>query len=229
MKKIRVLSAITLFSLSLPAQTPRYDIRGVYQRSVTEHVLHSAKTMDDLLPGYPASWIDSYASSELTLTDHGKTLKAVGLNDTLTTEQLGLLKTADLRSELRIRIRYTGKVFVTNAIEHNTLETVMTVVPETEATYPGGNNALMGYVKEHSPFESMKPDPKNTQQVLIRFTVNEEGKTCDVRILRSSGNKTTDKHFLKLLRKMPAWKPAENKGRRVTQDFELSAGNAGGC
>lgn len=229
MKNFTVLSVIALFSLSLQAQTPHYDVRGVYQRSVTEHVLHNAKTMGDLLPGYPASWIDSYTSSELALTDRGKTLKATGLNDTLTTEQRRLLKTAGLCSELRIRIRYSGKVFVTNAVEHNTLETAMTVIPETEAAYPGGDKALIGYIKEHSPFESTKPDPKNTQQVLIRFTVNEKGKACHAKLLRGSGNKATDKHFLKLLRKMPAWKPAEHKGRRVVQDFELSAGNGGGC
>jgi TonB family protein len=225
MKTNLIFFSLSLLSISVFSQEMNYEVRATYARAIKQEALQSPKLMRDLIEGYPVNWISTYTSSEISATCQGKERKAMSRNDTLSPEQQEILKTADLASKIVITIKYSYLVPVTRVTEHNDIFVSMTVVPENEAQYAGGHEQLIRYLKEHSPSTIPTVNTKERQQLLIRFTINEQGKVIDPKMIRSFGDVETDHSFLELIKNMPAWKPAENpKGIRVKQEFEFVAG-----
>lgn len=229
MKNSLTLSIALLISHSGYSQDLNYEVRGTYARAIKQNVLHEPKRLSDLIDGYPVNWIDSYTSVEISTNCHGKEQKASSTNDSLSTEQQQILKTADLASKVVISVNYNYQVPVTHVVEHNTMHVEMTVVPQSEAQYAGGREKLMHYLKENSP-KVQETASRELQQLIIHFTINEQGKVSHPKIKRSFGDKKTDKQFLKLIQNMPDWKAAETpEGLHVKQEFEFIAGRGGGC
>lgn len=229
MKTSLILSTALLLCISGFSQDLNYDVRGIYARAIKQEKLHAPKQLSDLIEGYPVNWIDSYASVEISASCHGKERKAKSINDSLSPEQQQILQTADLASKIIISVNYSYQVPVTRVVEHNTMHIEMTVVPQSEAQYAGGHEKLMQYLKDNS-FQIPVTTSKELQQLIIRFTINEQGKVSHPKIKRSFGDKETDQHFLKLIQNMPDWKAAENpEGIKVKQEFEFVAGRGGGC
>lgn len=230
MKNSLILIATLLICISGVSQNLNYEIHGTYARAIRQEVLHTPKRIADLIEGYPVNWIDSYASVEISASCQGKERKATSANDSLSSEQQQILKTADLASKIIILVNYNYQVPVTHVLEHNTMHVEFTVVPQIEAQYVGGREKLMQYLKDNSPGITLTTS-KEPQQLIIRFTINEQGKVSHPKINRSFGDKKTDRHFLKLIQNMPDWKAAENpEGIRVKQEFEFVAGRGiGGC
>ncbi len=229
MKTSLILSTVVLLSISGYSQDLNYEVRGTYSRAIKQEMLHAPKRISDLIEGYPVNWIDSYTSVEISASCHGKEQKANSVNDSLSSEQQKILKTADLASKIIISVNYSYQVPVTRVVEHNTMHVEMTVVPQSEAQYSGGHEKLIQYLKENS-LEIPATTSKELQQLIIRFTINEQGKVSHPKIKRSFGDKETDQHFLKLIQNMPDWKAAENpEGMKVKQEFEFVAGRGGGC
>ena len=106
---------------------------------------------------------------------------------------------------------------------------VVTIVPETEAEYPGGFEHLSSYVTESVINKiSDKSTSENIQWAIVSFTVNEEGQVFDAKMSRSSSDIKIDKLLLDAINKMPKWKPAKNYlGLTVKQTFSIPFG--GGC
>ena len=103
-----------------------------------------------------------------------------------------------------------------------------TVIPETEAEYPGGNQQMTQYLKENAIDKIPEISSKQIQQTLVEFTVNEKGETANAKIIKTSGDSETDKLLIEAINKMPKWSPAkDSKGRKVKQEFEFSVGSSG--
>ena len=84
------------------------------------------------------------------------------------------------------------------------------------------------YLRENAINKIPETTSKQLQQVIVGFTVNEEGKIANVQISKTSGDPNTDKLLLEAINKMPKWRPAEDsKGVKVKQEFEFSVGNVG--
>lgn len=231
MKNHLIFFSLSFLCTSLFSQEMSYEVRATYTRAIKQEALQSPKLMSDVIEGFPYNWISSYRSSEISAICQDKERKAISRNDTLSPEQQEILKTADLASKIVITIQYNYLVPVTRVMEHNDIFVTMTVAPETEAQYADGQEQLIRYLKEHSPSAIPAANAKERQQVLIRFTINEQGKVTDPKMIRSLGNAETDHSFLEMIKNMPAWKPAENpKGIQVKQEFEFVAGRGGdGC
>jgi TonB family protein len=224
---LSTLLLLCIFSLGF-AQDLRYEVRGKYVRGVSKEKLISPKTMSDIRPGYPSSMIEGYTSTEIVVNNHGKISKATGANEVLSEAQQGLLQTAEVGSEIEVNIGYIYQNPVTLIPDVRQMHFVITVVPEVEAEYPGGYQALQLYLKENAI--SKIPSAVSTEMppVLIQFTVDEAGKIIDTRVAESSKDPAIDKVLLKAIRKMPDWKPATDAdGKHVPQDFEFSVGNTG--
>ena len=204
-----------------------YVVHGIYSRPVKKEKLIDAKSLSDIIDDYPNNWITSYVSVEILGTCKGKAMKAVTANDKLSKEQINILNTIDLASDVVINVKYNYKEPITNTNENNTMHVVMTVVPEKEAEYIGGYEHLITYLKEKS--RNIIPiQHSNKVQLTVRFTINEGGEITNAKIADTSGDSKTDKLLLEVISKMPNWRPAENiKGIKVKQDFKFSIGKSG--
>lgn len=229
--KIFIITLVCCLTLNTGfSQDLSYEIHGKYSNPVKKIKLDEAKTMSDIIPDYPASWIDRYDSLAILATRNGKVLKAVSSNEQLSLEQKQLLYTIDMGSDISINIDFQYKNVLTDNIEIGTMNYSATLIPEIEAEFIGGDKLLRQYLKENAIDKIPTEDPKEPLKVIIKFTINEDGKVANAKITKESSYPKTDKLLLNAINKMPKWRPAENaKGIRVKQDFVFSVGNMFGC
>jgi len=89
--------------------------------------------------------------------------------------------------------------------------------PSTPAAFPGGLEKWMQFLSRNlnTPGELEAGQKRN---VLVRFTVGEDGSVTQFEIVQSGGE-AFDKEVLRVLKKMPKWKPAIQNGRPVSVLF----------
>lgn len=211
------------------SQDLQYEVRGKHTRGVSKEKLEDAQTMIDIRPGYPSSMIEAYTSTEISVTTKGTVMKATGFNDTLSAEQQTILQMADVGSDINIEVGYVHQNPVTLLPDIRQMNFVLSVVPEVEATYPGGYQELRSYLKKNAIDKIKDGFSKENKIVVIGFTVTETGEITNASIFRSSTDPEIDRLLLKAINRMPKWTPAENaEGVKVQQEFEFVVGN-GGC
>jgi protein TonB len=180
--------------------------------------------------GYEA--VVDYDSVEISAQRNGKLLSASGASGQLTAEQKNILNTTDLGTDVRIKIKFNYKNETSNNNGDKEIKEgglVVTVVPEKEAEYPGGNKQLTDYMVQNIFNKFSGRDIQRVQNVVVNFVINEEGQVVDAKIVRFSTDPQIDKFILNIINKMPAWKPAENsKGIKVKEKFSIPLGG-GGC
>lgn len=180
-----------------------------------------------------------YLSVNITSTHNGKTLTAHSSNDQLSLDQKRVLATADLNTNITIKVKFKYKDLANDAsgyeakiIEGNVS---VTVVPETEAQFPGGytelrnqlTKSVMSKLPSGGAAENMYAD--KISRTVVKFTVNEEGKVMDASISTTSTDPFLDILLVDAIYHLPKWKPAKNaKGQTVKQQFHFSMGS-GGC
>lgn len=208
-----------------------YLVRAKYYRSITIEKIQKAKLVSDLIEGYPNNWITAYISVEISSSCKSVKLNAVSLNDVLSTEQKNLLKKSDVGTDIVITVKHNTKNTITNELEKSEMNVTLTVIPEVEATYIGGYEQMISYLKENSNSKIATLSTKQVQFTSINFSVNKQGKTDNIMLIKSSGNTVIDDVLIELISNMPKWNPAENsKGGFVNQDFEFSVGTrVDGC
>ncbi len=232
MKKSFLSLALLLLFISGYAQELKFNVHGKYTRAVHKETLSSAKTVADLISGYPANWISAYSSVELIGTSGGKNTKLTSTDDLLTNEQHLLLSSADLCSDIVINIKYKYNNGLSGKVENNQIHVTLTLIPDVEAEFSGGADEMNAFIKQNAISKIPEATSKKITGAIFKFTVTENGEIANVQVTRSCGDADTDKLLLETLSNMPKWKPAENAdGTKVKQDFEFSLNGArsGGC
>jgi hypothetical protein len=206
-----------------------YEVHGAYNRSIKKSQFNNSKLIRDVVSGYPSNWISSYVSVEIIGTCAGKVFKASGLNEKLTLDQKQILSSIDLESNLVINVKYMYNDFRRNKFENSEMHVEMTVIPETEAEFIGGEKQLIDYLKLNSYSKLPVKKPTDFKGAIIKFTINEGGQIINAKATQKWGDTKTDQLLIDLINKMPRWKPAVNAdGIKVKQDFVFSVG-VGGC
>jgi TonB family protein len=180
-----------------------------------------------------AKFID-FVSVEISAISDGKTLTAQSKGDLLTSEQKNILNAADMGTDIHMKITYSYKnpandKYATSAKIKEGYYTV-TVVPATEAEFPGGAKQITAYLKDNIINQiSEKSAFAKIQEAIVDFTVDEEGQILDAKLSRTSTDPEIDKLILDATNRMPKWRPAEDsKGIRVRQVVSIPFGG-GGC
>lgn len=227
--KTAITALLLIFTTGICiSQNLVYEIRGKHTQGVSKEKLNTAKSMMDIRPGYPASMIDSYISTEISVTIAGKVLKATGRNEVLTAEQQKLIQKAEIGSEVSVEIGYVHPNPATLIPDIHKMHFAMSVVPEVEASYPGGYQDLMTYLEKNVIDKINQSFPKEARNTVITFTVSESGKITKAKVSETSTDPVMDIFLLEVISKMPNWVPARNAdGVNISQDFVFTLGN--GC
>jgi periplasmic protein TonB len=97
------------------------------------------------------------------------------------------------------------------------IEKVVETVPSKEPEFPGGQQAWLNFLQKYliAPGELEPGEKKN---VAIRFQVSADGSVTNFEIVQSAGN-VFDNEVIRVLKKMPKWKPAIQNGQPVARAF----------
>tara|TARA_R110002111_G_C6006023_1_gene373933 strand:- start:8741 stop:9553 length:813 start_codon:yes stop_codon:yes gene_type:complete len=159
-------------------------------------------------------------------------LQAFGTTDLLTDGQMKLLGSMDYFNHFTIRTEFRGKNMETGIIEDKFFGPHITVVPETQATYADGKEALLQYLKENSltDMNVIKDDKINA--IKISFIISKQGDVTEVKHdAMSTGYTSIDEKFMELIKNIPGkWTPATNdKGEKMEQEFVFTFGPRDRC
>ncbi|WP_185956540.1 energy transducer TonB [Changchengzhania lutea] len=104
-----------------------------------------------------------------------------------------------------------------------------TIVPEYQARYKSGKEALATFLKENTKNVTANLDAKKLQAAKLFFTVTKSGTIENVKLDRPSGYPEVDEAMVDLINKAPGiWIPAINyKGEKVDQELVVSFGLMG--
>lgn len=117
-----------------------------------------------------------------------------------------------------------GIVSDNNVIVQNPVETkpaapepAILSFSEVSPEFPGGTEAWIKYLQRmlRVPDDLETGDRKT---VLVKFVVNAEGNVTDAIVIKSGGN-TFDKEVLRVIARMPKWKPGKQNGKAVAVYF----------
>lgn len=207
-----------------------YEVNKVYPPlSIGKAELQEVQTLLDLNKHYKTSWIREYLSVEVVTIQDGKLQKAVGKHELFNAEQKKLLTSADVHEQIVVNVQYIPE----NTLKHNEpkdLSFAVSINPEKEAAFPGGQAELLRYLKLNAIDKIPEGTFKGYALTAIQFTVDEEGRIIDAQTFWPSEDEEVDKLLLETICNMPNWKPAEYaNGRKVKQDLALTVGNMESC
>jgi periplasmic protein TonB len=95
---------------------------------------------------------------------------------------------------------------------------IFTIVEEMPS-FPGGEEALFAYLQKEVKYPPMAKDAGISGVVYLQFVVGPDGKIKDVKVLR--GVKGLDEEAIRVVEKMPTWKPGKQRGKAVPVYFNL--------
>ena len=205
-----------------------YNIGSRYNATITKENLDRATSVGDILP--EADW-SAYPIQrvKVSLLENNSETSEFGSDLTLNDAQGVLLKSTGYSDNFRLTANCMGWNENSGITEMYDLNYFMTVVPEKEAKYTEGRDALIDYLKKNSAVAITGLLEEKLEAGRILFTVNTRGAVSNVRLSGSSGYHSVDETMMELLIKAPgSWEPATNsKGEKVEQVLMFSFGKLG--
>lgn len=93
-------------------------------------------------------------------------------------------------------------------------------VVEKVASFPGGNAKLMEFLRKELVYPQIAIDNNVQGRVFVQFVVNKDGSIQDVKVTRGV-DPILDEEAIRVVKKMPKWVPAEQRGKTVRSRFTL--------
>ena len=97
-------------------------------------------------------------------------------------------------------------------------EDAMFGMVEAMPEFPGGHKALMEYLAKNVKYP--KNRPRLTGRIIVQFTITKKGEITDAKVVRGI-NPDYDKEALRVIKKMPHWKPGTQMGKPVNVKFTV--------
>ncbi|MFT5238088.1 MAG: hypothetical protein ACI840_001042 [Ulvibacter sp.] len=208
-----------------------YDVGSRFMSRVTKEDLHKAKSILDILPKEQTDPVFRYKTvSVIILDDYRQTDKReIGYSEVLTEAQIKLLQSTDYSTNFLIRAEFQEMNNDVNNLVNNYFTPHMTVVPENEAVYVNGKDALIDYLKENSKEKTTIVNERKLKSGRIFFTVTKKGDISNVNLTSTSGYPSIDLYMIELVKSISgAWEAATNSnGDKVEQELVFSFGTIG--
>lgn len=202
--------------------------------AVSKSDVHKATSIYTFLNAREKDQIQHIKSVNLVVIKNNQQseLQAFGTTDLLTDAQMKLLRSMDYFNHFTIRTEFRGKNMETGIVEDKFFGPHITVVPDTQATYVDGKEALIQYLKENSlaDMNVIKDDKINA--IKISFIISKQGNVIEVKHdAMSTGYTSIDEKFMELIKNIPGkWTPAENaEGEKMEQEFVFTFGPRDRC
>jgi len=86
--------------------------------------------------------------------------------------------------------------------------------------YPGGLEAMRSFLSKNLAYPRAASSAGVSGRVYVSFVVNTDGSLTDVQVLKGIGF-GCDEEAVRVVKKMPSWKPGKQSGRSVRVKFNL--------
>ncbi|MBR5593858.1 MAG: TonB family protein [Bacteroidaceae bacterium] len=94
-------------------------------------------------------------------------------------------------------------------------------VVEIQPEFPGGMKEMMKFIQYNLKYPESAKAAGTEGKAFVQFVVKADGSIENVEIMRSSGDASLDAEALRVVKAMPKWRPAMNKGEAVNVKFVL--------
>ena len=94
-------------------------------------------------------------------------------------------------------------------------------VVEVQPEFPGGMKEMMKFIQYSLKYPEAAKAAGTEGKAFVQFVVKADGSIENVEIMHSSGDASLDAEALRVVKAMPKWRPAMNKGKAVNVKFVL--------
>ena len=101
-------------------------------------------------------------------------------------------------------------------VEKDIIYDVVSVSPE----FPGGEEEMAKFISETFVFPEISKEMNEQGTVYIQFVVNKDGSIVDVKVVKPVSS-SIDKEAVRVVKRMPKWKPGEQAGKAVTVRYTI--------
>ena len=104
--------------------------------------------------------------------------------------------------------------------KHVVEETKIFTVVEQMPMFPGGDGALMGYLRDNIKYPTVAAENGVQGRVVVGFVVERDGSITDVNILRGV-DPSLDREAMRVVKSMPKWTPGKQNGSAVRVKYQV--------
>lgn len=205
-----------------------YDVSNRFIATITKEDLQKATTIADLVPKGATDGIVSFRDVKIGIVSPKNEVFAKGNSGQLNTAQLKVLQSADYSADYYIEAFSKEKNEDTGKIEEQCFVYYVSIIPEKEASYTGGKQALIKFLKNECKNKVGIIKKDGLKPGRVRFTVTATGMVNNIEITSTCGYEEVDRELLTAVSKLKNWKPAQNSnGENIDQEFVFFFGLQG--
>ena len=115
-----------------------------------------------------------------------------------------------------VEVKYTPVEVEEEEVDEQEIFTIVEEMPE----FPGGQAAALKWIANELNYPAIAQENGVQGRVTVRFTINADGSVVDPVILRGV-DPHLDKEALRVIGKMPKWKPGKQRGKAVRVSYNL--------
>ncbi len=93
-------------------------------------------------------------------------------------------------------------------------------IVEIQPEFPGGIEKMMQFISNNFQYPQIDMDNGIQGRVYVSFVVERDGTISTLKVLRGV-SKTIDAEAIRVIKKMPNWKPGEQAGKKVRVKYIL--------
>jgi protein TonB len=105
-------------------------------------------------------------------------------------------------------------------IEEEYTEPVQFAIVEDKPGFPGGDEALIKFISEHTVYPPIAKDMGISGKVYVQFVIDVNGKVTQVKIAKSIDS-ALDAEAVRVVSQLPNWTPGRQRGRAVPVSYIL--------
>ena len=207
-KKVENTQAVELAKLNTEKKEAKVEKKEVIRQEpekVVEQVKSSVKFTAPVIKKYE----EVKEEDEIKLDEVQKSDKAVGAFTVEGNDEVG---GAVLKAKEDIAAPEPPK--------HVVEETKIFTVVEQMPMFPGGDAALMGYLRDNMHYPTVAAENGVQGRVVVGFVVERDGSITDVNVLRSV-DPSLDREAMRVVKAMPKWTPGKQNGSAVRVKYQV--------
>jgi TonB family protein len=127
-----------------------------------------------------------------------------------------------MQKGIKVKQQFTIPIaFVNDEQKSQQTDEPVFLIVEKSATFQGGDlTTFRTWVAENIKYPEIALKNGITGKVFVQFAVNSKGEVVDIRVLRSVDT-LIDEEAVRVVKSSPKWEPAEQRGTKVKQIFNI--------